>query len=179
MKKMMMLMLGCVIGLAAQAAQVTWTATAIPQSGTSTAYAAFLVDASSTTLTSAEDVAKAIQKGTFDGSYLWNGPASFKSGVAAVAAANQALPATYGNGDPVSYYGIVFDAASPSAAQNYIVTGSGNATISAAGKLQLGNGSQAGKSWSSLGGGGDVPEPTSGLLLLVGGAILALRRKQK
>ena len=28
-------------------------------------------------------------------------------------------------------------------------------------------------------GGGDVPEPTSGLLLLVGGAMLALRRKQK
>jgi hypothetical protein len=25
----------------------------------------------------------------------------------------------------------------------------------------------------------DVPEPTSGLLLLVGGAMLALRRKQK
>ena len=31
----------------------------------------------------------------------------------------------------------------------------------------------------SAGGGGDVPEPTSGLLLLVGGAMLALRRKQK
>ena len=30
-----------------------------------------------------------------------------------------------------------------------------------------------------VGGGGDVPEPTSGLLLLVGGALLALRRKQK
>ena len=27
--------------------------------------------------------------------------------------------------------------------------------------------------------GGDVPEPTSGLLLLIGGAMLALRRKQK
>ena len=32
--------------------------------------------------------------------------------------------------------------------------------------------------WAT-GGGGDVPEPTSGLLLLVGGAMLALRRKQK
>ena len=30
-----------------------------------------------------------------------------------------------------------------------------------------------------FGGGGDVPEPTSGLLLVVGGAMLALRRKQK
>ena len=35
--------------------------------------------------------------------------------------------------------------------------------------------------WSTSGGGGGegVPEPTSGLLLLVGGAMLALRRKQK
>lgn len=32
---------------------------------------------------------------------------------------------------------------------------------------------------ADFGGGGDVPEPTSGLLLLVGGAMLALRRKQK
>ena len=32
---------------------------------------------------------------------------------------------------------------------------------------------------SGTAGGGDVPEPTSGLLLLVGGAMLALRRKQK
>ena len=31
--------------------------------------------------------------------------------------------------------------------------------------------------WKS--GGGDAPEPTSGLLLLIGGAMLALRRKQK
>ena len=43
-------------------------------------------------------------------------------------------------------------------------------------------------SWTALGGGGTpdpgpspdpLPEPTSGLLLLVGGAMLALRRKQK
>ena len=34
--------------------------------------------------------------------------------------------------------------------------------------------------WNTNGGGStDVPEPTSGLLLLVGGAMIALRRKQK
>lgn len=38
----------------------------------------------------------------------------------------------------------------------------------------------SGNSWGGGGGGEDpVPEPTSGLLLLVGGAMLALRRKQK
>ena len=34
--------------------------------------------------------------------------------------------------------------------------------------------------WNTNGGGStDVPEPTSGLLLLIGGAMVALRRKQK
>ena len=36
----------------------------------------------------------------------------------------------------------------------------------------------AGTSKNFSGGGGDIPEPTSGLLLLVGGAMLALRRKR-
>ena len=38
-----------------------------------------------------------------------------------------------------------------------------------------------GSTWTDTSGGGSggVPEPTSGLLLLVGGAMLALRRKQK
>ena len=33
--------------------------------------------------------------------------------------------------------------------------------------------------WVKAGGSGDIPEPTSGLLLLVGGAMLALRRRQR
>lgn len=39
--------------------------------------------------------------------------------------------------------------------------------------------STAGWGTGGGGGGGDTPEPTSGILLLVGGAMLALRRKQK
>ena len=42
------------------------------------------------------------------------------------------------------------------------------------------NFSAAGSSWATYTPtGSDVPEPTSGILLLVGGAMLALRRKQK
>lgn len=43
------------------------------------------------------------------------------------------------------------------------------------------NFSSATAKWDPAGSwtGGDVPEPTSGLLLLIGGAMLALRRKQK
>ena len=54
-----------------------------------------------------------------------------------------------------------------------------NTTINfGAGTGITGGGSQwSNASWGS--GGGGVPEPTSALLLLVGGAMLALRRKQK
>lgn len=46
--------------------------------------------------------------------------------------------------------------------------------------LSSANIATSGKSFGGgSGGGGDIPEPTSGLLLLVGGAMLALRRKQK
>ena len=52
----------------------------------------------------------------------------------------------------------------------------------AAGKsFGSGQGSNPTVAWTSTsgGGGGDVPEPTSALLLVLGGAMLALRRKQK
>ena len=45
---------------------------------------------------------------------------------------------------------------------------------------QGGDSANGAVSWASTsGGGGDIPEPTSGLLLLVGAGMLALRRKQK
>lgn len=50
-------------------------------------------------------------------------------------------------------------------------------TVSLTAKNAIGTGT-APISWTPIEGGG-TPEPTSGLLLLVGGAMLALRRKQK
>ena len=60
-------------------------------------------------------------------------------------------------------------------------------TIETLGSTTVAFGSQktatsSASAWTNAGGGssgGDVPEPTSGLLLLMGGAMLALRRKQK
>ena len=66
-------------------------------------------------------------------------------------------------------------------ATTYDPTGTANPTIGAYSNTSLP--AVGGTGWSQVsagsGGGGDVPEPTSGLLLLVGGAMLALRRKQK
>ena len=60
-------------------------------------------------------------------------------------------------------------------AETVINTAGTKATVSNLSKNWGGTGGAAITSWSSAG----VPEPTSGLLLLVGGALLALRRKQK
>ena len=48
-----------------------------------------------------------------------------------------------------------------------------------AGVANFGNMQSATQNAANWGGGGSVPEPTSGLLLLVGAGMLALRRKQK
>ena len=54
--------------------------------------------------------------------------------------------------------------------QGLVIQGTGDSSFASA----------APSTWTvTASGGGDIPEPTSGLLLLVGGAMLALRRKQK
>ena len=85
---------------------------------------------------------------------------------------------------------VVFDDASPAAGSaNYAVV-SGAATLTktiaattATTSFSAGNASSIlndTKNWKSFGPtSGGVPEPTSGLLLLVGAGMLALRRKQK
>lgn len=79
-------------------------------------------------------------------------------------------------------YAVVFDQSTISDDAKFFVTGTraaaANADTSSATKtwtLSAAN-SQSPSNWKSV---SDVPEPTSGLLLLVGGALLALRRKQK
>ena len=62
-----------------------------------------------------------------------------------------------------------------------LVTSGDKFVLGAADQAQFYTPGDAQTGWNSNGSGGstDVPEPTSGLLLLVGGAMIALRRKQK
>ena len=84
-----------------------------------------------------------------------------------------------------NFVAVIFDAATVADASNYYVTtakqgsvpGSGSATVSFGN--QSTRSSAAGAYTSAGWAASDVPEPTSGLLLLLGGALLALRRKQK
>ncbi len=95
--------------------------------------------------------------------------------------------ATLGLSDATTYtaYLMIFDTASITDSSNFYLTDtkslttmSGTSTASVKFGSQKTN-SQASGSWSSASGGGaDGPEPTSGLLLLVGAGILGLRRKR-
>ena len=110
-----------------------------------------------------------------------------KSSTAKGAANMNGKTDTYGSGD-TAYAAILYVSKDGDYAignlASYTFTSSMDATV---GDLasKLGGGAATGTptpiSWSSTtgGGSGGVPEPTSGLLLLVGGAMLALRRKQK
>lgn len=82
----------------------------------------------------------------------------------------------YGNfnaGDALSAFVVIIDAAAPSDIKNYIVTDIKTASwTSGTGSKALNYGSQASATWTA------VPEPTSGLLMLLGMAGLALRRRR-
>lgn len=83
-----------------------------------------------------------------------------------------------------SFYAVIFDGSDVASSTGYYMTTTKSATVpgSGAATVSFGNQSSAtfGKqAWSSTGWSNPTPEPTSGMLLLLGGALLALRRKQK
>lgn len=81
--------------------------------------------------------------------------------------------ANFNAGDALSAFAIIIDAGSPADAKNYIVTSELSASwTSGTGTKTLNFGSQASASYTA------VPEPTSGLLILLGMAGLALRRRR-
>ena len=91
------------------------------------------------------------------------------------------------DGQDVSFYYVIVSSdgkgywASPATTAEIYTTATSPVESEVDGTALLGGSYTAWKTGGGSGGGGSggVPEPTSGLLLLVGGAMLALRRKQK
>ena len=86
-----------------------------------------------------------------------------------------ATSGNYNAGDTVSGFIVIFDNADAALAKNYVATGVDTKTVPGSGNLSFTKvyGTDTG-AWQSTA----VPEPTSGLLLLLGVAGLALKRKR-
>ena len=86
---------------------------------------------------------------------------------------------SYGAGDTI-YSAVIFSA--KDSGKDYIMGAKFTDTVDAlGGDVTFASLKNNVGSWTEAGGGsqGDIPEPTSGLLLLVGAGMLALRRKRK
>ena len=86
-----------------------------------------------------------------------------------------ATSGNYSAGETVSGFIVIFDNADAALAKNYVATGVDTKTVPGSGSLSFAKvyGTDTG-AWQSTA----VPEPTSGLLLLLGVAGLALKRKR-
>ena len=175
MKKLLMVIAAAFLGLAANAAAVTWSVANIQSSPDNSVGAGWLVQLYSSDVTYDYASAKAgTIEATFTGATVASGATAFRAGQKEADAAAA--------GDTVSLYMVIYDAATVADAKNYIVSSVASKTVAASGAdIALAFGSMTGttsantflnSSWQA------VPEPTSGLLMLVGLAGLALRRKR-
>lgn len=175
MKKMMVAAAIAMLGIAVQAASVNWSINAIQSSPDNAVGAGWIVQVFDSSVTF--DYAKAASG---DITAWING-----STVAAGATFRAAGTATMDNGTTKNVYAVIYDATSIDSAKNYIVSDVLSLTANAAGSNVLASfGAMTGtttankflnSSWTAT---AAVPEPTSGLLMLLGMAGLALRRRR-
>ncbi len=193
MKKLMFILAAAATAASVQAASVSWTCTNVKDgSGNPISGVAYFVNAATLSqsdfkaLSGATAMIDALKFDVDDGAggtkkqtmYSWTPTDAGKYTSTAVDNATLGLK----DATASSAYLVVFDTATITDASHYYLTEVKSfETLSGSYSAQQAAGAWADVKTSGGGGtsGGDAPEPTSGLLLLVGGAMLALRRKQK
>ena len=174
MKKLMLAVAAIATTVCAQAATVKWTAANVYEMGSTatkaTGYLTYFVSSADYTLAKATaDLAK--EKVDFVSTY------GVASAVTSGGLATQNITTTAGNSESWTGYLVIFNAESIDKATYAYIT-------SEATKATGANGQQANLTFTSLTGtqtAGNwyaIPEPTSGLLMLLGFAGLALRRRR-
>ena len=175
MKKLMLTLAAIATATVVNAAACAWSGAGVTlQTGdVATQYTMYLLDAS---VTSASDMATYLSAG--DTSKLAAATVQTTTGVAVGTTAAR-WNSSFGNytaGDEYTYYTVILDGAIDTA-DAYMITAEKTAKVPAAGNLVMGFGTQASNTWNEMSS-SSVPEPTSGLLLLLGVAGLALKRKR-
>ena len=193
MKKLMFILAAVALAIGAQGAAITWkmgTAIKAPNddgsigsanaaNGTLSMYV-WLVDQATYNAATAESIVSGYKDKIGDA----DGSVTGKGGAAGGQAKTDGL--AFSTTENTTYYGIVLTQYKSGDTEMWLAnkasavinTAGTKATVSNLSKNWGGTGGSALTQWSG-GGGSDVPEPTSGLLLVMGAAMLALRRKQK
>ena len=185
MKKLIMFAACVVFAAMTQAASVGWSVATGSTSYANDVYQIFVIGQNG--VSSIATITALLDAGSDTSSYAFGNGQLAANGSQTVTAASSGK--TLGAGTYEAFV-ILFDSASPaSASDNYVIlSGQANLTKTIAAttaNVVFATGSVAdvvnnADNWKSFGpSSGGVPEPTSGLLLLVGAGMLALRRKQK
>ena len=175
MKKLLTMIGVAIIAATTQAASMKWTLTTITDSADNAAKAgmvAYFMDATTYSAFSALDADKVAAYVTDKA--LYNGATVVtRTGDVQVSVTS----GSYSANDAISGYVVLFDTSDASTASYYANTAVASTSISAAGSnatLAFGTFAAATSGWQTTA----VPEPTSGLLMLLGMAGLALRRRR-
>ena len=182
MKKLVMFIAVAVAAVGVQAATLSWSLMNMLAPGGGDAPVGTLVALYAAGTAYDHDAAKA---GTLTPTYTSTAVAVNTTSTAT--RAGETGLGSYSAGDTASFYAVVYDSSTIAGASNYIISDVVTATVPAAGSnISLAYGNMKAtttanrfknaldQGWTSAG----VPEPTSALLLLMGGAMLALRRKR-
>lgn len=181
MKKLMIMMAVAIAAVVGNAATVTWGVTSVAASPANSAEAgmvAYLMDGSSysafSTLLAGEFTKD--QLTTFvTANKLYDGATTAVAGRFGTTINVAESDGDYKAGDSVNAYIVLFDTDTLAKAEYFAYTETQSATVGAAGApitLSYGTFDAGTSGWQA------VPEPTSGLLMLVGLAGLALRRRR-
>ena len=181
MKKLMVILAAMVIATATQAASFSWKTTSTGKlygAGSTTTLAsgtAYLFDS---TTVSQQALLTAILDGTGISTLSFSSSASVSAG--AIGNTSFDVPAGYDSGDTFSAYFAVVDGDNVfiSDLKTATTPATGNAAMSFNAKSDSQAAAMSSTSFTSGGWYTAVPEPTSGLLMLVGLAGLALRRRR-
>ena len=188
MKKLMIAAAIACVAVFAQAATANWSGNGVTLTGATggpTTWSVVLIDnaklsqsALQALFTSEKETAKADLASAISGATVLTTSAAAQGTSAGRWGSNGVtLPTAYTDGTAVSFYTLILDQGGLQDEGAYFLTQTVGGTVSDSTALPMGFTSQAGKSWTSY----DVsavPEPTSGLLLLLGVAGLALRRRR-
>lgn len=173
MKKIMIAVVAVALAFVANAASVNWSVSGVtaPEGGTLASgwYACFVEGSALPT-----DMA-AMTAGDWA---TWTGANATSEGTLAVTARAKTFSGstadTYAADSAVTGYIVMFDAANVADASNFAYTEVATKNVPSAGNLTWSQTFATTSGWQAVA----VPEPTSGLLMLVGLAGLALRRRR-